>query len=112
MLGSKNHLFVDRRVYAYKGKWKDPRQDLERNLYYFINELTLVESYENGRGQMKPQITITVFGEFPICANDEITLQTNEKFKVEGITYNYFESNILVRDMLKQKVESMVLILR
>ena len=112
MLGSKNHLFVDRRVYAYKGTWKDPRQDLKRNLYYFINEQTLVESYENGRGQMKPQITITVFGEFPICANDEITLQTNEKFKVEGITYNYFESNILVRDMLKQKVESMVLILR
>lgn len=111
MLGSKNHLFVDRRVYAYKGKWKDPKQDLERLCYYFINENTLVESYENGRGQMKQQITITVFGEFPIVAYDEFTLQTGEKYKVQNITYNYFESNILVRDMLKQKVESMTLVL-
>ena len=103
MLGSKNHLFVDRRVYAYKGEWKDPKQDLARNIYYFINENTLVEDYENGRGQMKPQITITIFGEFPICANDLITLQNKETYRVQGITFNYFESNILVRDMLKQK---------
>lgn len=112
MLGSKNHLFVDRRVYAFKGTWKDPKQDLERLCYYFVNETTLVESYENGRGHMKPQITITVFGEFPICANDLFKLQTDEEFRVQDISYNYFESNVLVRDMLKQKVESMVLILR
>lgn len=113
MLGSKNHLFVDRRVYAFKGKWKDPKQDLETNIYYFVNEYTMVEVYENGRGQVKPQITITVFGEHAIISNDDITLETGETYKVQGKpNLNYFESNILVRDMLKQKVESMVLVLR
>lgn len=111
MLGSKNNILVDRRVYAYKGKWKSPKQDLENNIYYFINENTLVESYENGRGQMKPQITITIFGEFPIIANDTITLQNEETYRVQNITKNYFENNILIRDMLKQKVESMTLVL-
>lgn len=113
MLGTKNHLFVDRRVYPFKGEWKDPKQDLARNIYYFINETTLVESYENGRGQVKPQITITLFGEFPICANDEIILATKEKYKVQEMpTLNYYECNILVRDLLKPKVESMTLVLR
>ena len=113
MLGTKNSLFVDRVAYPFKGKWKDPKQDLDRNIYYFINEQTLVEAYENGRGQVKPQITITLFGEFPIIANDEIVLETGEKYKVqETPMLNYYESNILVRDLLKPRVESMTLTLR
>ncbi len=111
MLGSKNNFFVDRRVYPFKGKWKDPKQDLERNIYYFVNSHTLVESYENGRGQMKDQITITIYGEHPICANDKFYLDNGDDYKVQDITKNYFESNILIKDMLKPKVESMTLVL-
>lgn len=113
MLGTKNNLFVDRVAYPFKGKWKDPKQDLVTNLYYFVNEYTMVEVYENGRGQVKPQITITVFGEHAIISNDEIILETGEKYKVQGKpNLNYFESNILVRDLLKPRVESMTLTLR
>ena len=81
MLGSKNNFFVDRRVYPFKGKWKDPKQDLEKNIYYFVNSHTLVESYENGRGQMKDQITITIYGEHPICANDKFYLDNGDDYK-------------------------------
>lgn len=112
MLGTKNDIFVDRRVYAFKGKWKDPKQDIERTCYYFVKENTLVESYENGKETIKPRITIVVFGEFPFCARDIFTLQDGSKLRIQGSpSINYVESNITIRDMLKQRIGSMVLIL-
>lgn len=113
MLGSKNNLLVDRRVYAFKGTWKDVSQDLSRLVYYYVEKpMTLVEDFKGGRETLTPQITINVFGEFPICVHDIFTLQNGERYKVEDITFNYFESNILVRDMLKQRVQSMTLTLQ
>jgi len=112
MLGSKNNLLVDRRVYPFKGTWRDRLQDIDRVCYYFVETpLTLVESFENGRECLKPQITITIFGEFPICTHDLFTLQNGETYKVSGINANYLESNIAVRDMLKQRIQSMSLTL-
>ena len=49
-LGTKNPILVDRRIYAFKGKWHKPRNDIETNIYYFVStQMTLVEDYENGR---------------------------------------------------------------
>ena len=43
-------ILCDRRVYAFKGKWKSPNNDIEDNVYYFIKEpLSMNSSYENGR---------------------------------------------------------------
>ena len=104
----KTPLLCDRRVYDKKGKWKSPNNDFAENVFYFIKEpLTIVPSYENGREEMKETMTITIFGGKPIIKEDEITLENGMTYKVQTITVNYFESNILVRDMLKPRIESM-----
>ena len=106
----KTPMLCDRRVYDKMGKWRNPNQDVDTNFYYFVKEpKTLVSSYENGREQLKETMTIVVFGGKPICKEDIITTETGEHFRVENITVNYFESNILIKDMLKPRIESLEL---
>lgn len=109
----KTPLLCDRRVYDKKGKWKSPNNDIAENIFYFVKEpLTLVASYDSyGREEMKETTTITVFGGKPIVKEDTITLDNGSTFKVVSLTINYFESNILVKDMLKPRIESMELTL-
>lgn len=112
-LGTKNPILVDRRIYAFKGKWHKPRNDIETNIYYFVStQMTLVEDYENGRERLAQQLEITIFGEHPIIKGDLITLDNGQQMKVFGVSYNYVEHNIAVRDMLKPTIASMVLTLR
>ena len=79
-----------------------------KNIFYFVKEpLTLIPSYVNGREQLKETITITIYGGKPIVKEDTITLDNGAKFRVQQITPNYIESNILVKDMVKPRIESM-----
>lgn len=106
----KTPLLCDRRVYDKRGKWRNPNQDHDENIFYFVKEpLTLTASYQYGREQLKETTTIVVFGGKPIAKEDTIWLDTGESFKVVGITVNYFEGNILVKDMLKPRIESLEL---
>ena len=109
----KTPFLCDRRVYDKKGKWKSPNNDFAENIFYFIKEpLTLVSSYDNyGREQMVETITITIFGGKQIIKEDEIILETGAKHKVKNVIVNYFESNILIKDLLKPRIESMTLVL-
>ena len=109
----KTPLLCDRRVYDKKGQWKSPNQDNSENIFYFIKEpLTLVPSYDSyGREEMKETMTIVVFGGKPIIKEDTIVLETGTKYKVQSAVVNYFESNVLVKDMLKPRIESMELVL-
>ena len=103
----------DRRVYDKKGKWKNPNQDIASNIYYFIREpLTLVPTFVNGREELKETITICVFGGKPICKDDIVTLADGTQYRVQQMIPNFIESNIEVRDMLKQRIESMDLVLQ
>ena len=105
-------IVCDRRVYDKKGKWKSPNNDIEENIFYYIKEnLTLVPSYRNGREELKETITITVFGGKPIVKEDEITLDDGKKYRVQEITTNYIEHNVLVTDLLKPRIESLDLVL-
>lgn len=109
---NKTNIICDRRIFDKKGKWKSPNNDLEENIYYFVKEpLTIASDYRNGQEEMVETMTITIFGGKPIVKEDTIILQDGTKFKVVGFTLNYFEANILVKDMLKQRIESMDLIL-
>lgn len=108
----KTPILCDRRIYDKKGKWKSPNNDIEENIFYFIKEpLTLVPSYANGREQFKETLTITVFGGKPFAKEDSVTLDTGVKYKIQEITYNYIEHNVLVKDMLKPRIESVSLVL-
>lgn len=108
----KSSLYCDRTIYAYKGKWLKPNSDLYENIYYFVSKpMTLVPEWKNNREQLAPQIEITIFGGKPICDKDTIILQSGEKYIVKEITLNYLESNILVRDMLKQRIASQVVVI-
>ncbi len=109
----KTPLLCDRRTYDKRGKWKSPNNDIAENVFYFVKEpLTLVPKYDRyGREEMTPTITIVVFGGKQIIKEDEITLETGEKFRVSSITINYAEHNILVKDLLKPRIESMELVL-
>lgn len=105
----KTPLLVDRRIYDKRGKWKSPNNDIAENIFYFIKEpLTLTPKYDSyGREEMVETLSIVVFGGKPIIKEDTITLETGEKYKVTNIVVNYFESNILVKDLLKPRIESL-----
>ena len=108
----KTPLLCDRRVYAFKGKWQSPNNDLQENVFYFVSQpLTYVPSFVNGREELKATLSITVFGAKPFCKEDKITLQSGESYKIIQITPVYLENNILVRDMLKQRIGSIELVL-
>lgn len=108
----KTPILCDRRVYDKKGKWKSPNNDIEENIFYFIKEnLTLVPSYRNGREELKETLTITCFGSKEFAKEDVVTLDNGTKYKIQQITVNYIEHNILVKDMLKPRIESVDLIL-
>lgn len=108
----KTPIICDRRVYDKKGKWKSPNNDIDENIFYFVKEpLTLVPSYRNGREEMKGTLTITVFGSKQFAKEDEITLDTGIKYRIQETTYNFIEHNILVKDLLKPRVESCDLVL-
>lgn len=108
----KTPILCDRRIYDKRGKWKSPNNDIAENIFYFIKEnLTLVPSYRNGREELKETITITVFGGKPFVKEDEITLNNGVKYRVQQITPNYIEHNVLVTDMLKPRIESCDLVL-
>lgn len=109
----KTPLLCDRRVYDKRGKWKSPNNDHEENVFYFIKEpLTMTPKYDAyGREELVETLTITIFGGKPIVKEDSITLEDNRTYKVSSITINYFESNILVKDMLKPRIESLDIIL-
>ena len=106
----KTPILCDRRIYDKKGKWKNPNQDIAEPIFYFVQTpRTLEASYDpNGREQLKETMTIVVFGGKPMIKGDFIWLNTGEKFQVANITANYFEPNILVKDMLKPRIESLV----
>ena len=108
----KTPLLCDRRVYDKKGKWKSPNNDIEENIFYFVKEpLTIISEYRNGQEQMIETTTITIFGGKPIIEKDKITLDNGTTYEVSSFVINYFEPNILVKDMLKPRIESMDLIL-
>ena len=108
----KTPILCDRRVYDKKGKWKSPNNDIAENIFYFIKEpLTLVPSYVNGREQLKETLTITVFGGKPFAKEDVITLDTGIKYKIQQMTPNFIEHNILVVDLLKPRIASIDLVL-
>ena len=108
----KTPILCDRRVYDKKGKWKSPNNDIAENIFYFIKEpLTMIPSYVNGREQLKETLTITVFGGKAFVKEDTITLDNGSTYRIQEITPNYIEHNILVKDMLKSRVESCDLLL-
>lgn len=108
----KTPIICDRRVYDKKGKWKSPNNDIAENIFYFVKEpLTLVPSYRNGREELKETLTITVFGGKQFAKEDEIVLDTGVKYRVQEITANFIEHNVLVKDLLKPRIESMDLVL-
>lgn len=108
----KTPFLCDRRVYDKKGKWKSPNNDHEENIFYFIKEpLNISAEYRNGKEELKETMTITIFGGKPFAKEDRITLQDGTKFTIVAFTINYFEDNVLLKDMLKQRIESMDLVL-
>lgn len=112
MLGNKNPLLVDRRIYAFKGSWKSPNNDYGENIYYFISlQPTLTTELKQGREQLVQVMEITCYGEHAFVEGDYFYLQDGTKRRIEGITNEYLESNIAIRDMLKQRIGRQVLVL-
>jgi len=109
----KTPLLCDRRIYDKKGSWKSPKQDLAENIFYFVKEpLTITPSFDQyGREEMKETMTITIFGGKEIVKNDAIILETGTKYHVHSVVINYAEVNVMIKDWLKPRIESMDLIL-
>ena len=108
----KTPIVCDRRIYDKKGSWKSPNNDFAENIFYFVKEnLTLVPSYRNGREELKETMTITVYGSKPFVKEDVVTLNTGVKYRIQQITPNYIEHNVMVTDMLKPRIASVDLLL-
>ena len=109
----KTPLLCDRRVFDKKGKWKSPQNDIEENIFYFVKEpLTVVPEWENGQEKMVETTTICVFGGKPFVKNDNVFLENGTRYRIDSVIINYAESNVLVKDLLKPRIESMDLILK
>lgn len=109
----KTPILCDRRVYDKRGKWKSPNNDHEENVFYYIKEdLTIVPDWNNGQEKMVETLTICVWGGKPIAKNDKITLETGTTYRVDNVTVRYAESNVLVKDMLKPRIDNMDLVLK
>lgn len=104
----KTPLLCDRRIYDKKGKWKSPIKDYAENIFYFIKTpLTLTPSFDNyNREELKETLSIVVFGSKPFGKEDSITLDNGVTYKIISIVYNYMEINVMVKDMLKPRIES------
>lgn len=113
MFGQGNPLFVDRRVFDKKGYWKNPQQDISENIYYFISTpKSMSASFDSSRQTIRESLQITIFGEKPIAIRDIITLADGTQYKVAEVpVVNFYEPNILIKDMVKQRIESQVLTL-
>lgn len=108
----KTPILCDRRVYDKKGKWKSPNDDFAENVFYFVKEaLTLNPTYRNGREELAESITITIFGGKPFAKEDTIVLADGREYKIVEMKVNYIEESIFLKDMLKQRIESMDLLL-
>lgn len=108
----KTKILCDRRIYDKKGKWKSPNNDIEENIFYFIKEnLTMEATYRAGREELKETLTIVVYGGKPLAIGDRVVLENGHDYEISAITINYFETNILIKDMLKPRIESMELVL-
>jgi len=108
----KTPILCDRRIYNKKGKWENPNNDIADNVFYFIKEpLTLSTKYYGGREELKETIVITCFGGKPYNICDKFVLEDGTEMEIESITVNYVEENILIQDMLKQRIESIDLVL-
>ena len=108
----KTPIICDRRVYDKKGTWKSPNQDYEENIFYFVKEnLTLQPNYTNGREELRPTMTITVFGGKPFAKEDLVKTHCGD-FRIQEITPIYVEHNNLVVDLLKPRIASVELVLQ
>ena len=108
----KTPILCDRRIYDKKGEWKSPNNDIAENIFYFVKEpLTIASEYRNGREEMVETMTITIFGGKRIVKNDTITLETGTTYKVHSVVINYAEVNVMIKDLLKPRIEIMDLIL-
>lgn len=111
-MGFKTPIICDRRIYDKKGTWKSPNNDFAENIFYFVKEpLTMTPGYRNSQEELRETITITVFGGKPFAKEDSITLDYGKSYKIAQIEINYIESNILVKDMLKPRIQSTTLVL-
>ena len=101
----------DRRVYDKRGSWYNPNLKRKETLFFFIQEQpTLEMDYRNGLEELKETMTIVVFGEHPFTTNDKFECLGRERLIV-SIENIYLEHNVLVQDMLKDRVGSMRLVL-
>lgn len=109
----KTHIFCDRQVYDKKGKWKNPQNDIYENIYYFIKDNhTLIPVYKNGREELVQELSITVYGGKPFIKGDIVILESGEKKMIENVIINYLETHIMIKDLLKPRIESQTLVLR
>lgn len=107
-----HNIYCDRRVYDKVGKWYNPLSLCYEPFYYFIKEpFTMVSEYRNGREELATTGTITVFGAKPFAKEDKVILENETEYKIIGFSPKYFESNILVKDMLKQRIAEIDLVL-
>ena len=113
-IGNRVAFLCDRRIFTHKGTWQNPQDDKPQKIFYYVSKpLSLVNEYdEYGKETLVPTISIVIFGGKPICSRDIIVLQDGSKMRVESFTINYFESNILVRDLIKPKIASIELVLK
>lgn len=113
-----NSEIVDRRIYRFKGYWKQVNNDKLVVFFYFMQDgfPTFTQSFENGIEQLKITYKIQVYGNLHFTKGDIVILNKDSFDEVELKVYNtkpkFYEPNVLIADLVKQRVESTELLLQ
>lgn len=102
---------IDKKLYCYKGTWQDPHNDEPTVFFYYINSpMTLLAKYNGNIESVGSSMSIIVAGEHRFAIGDTVSLETEQgELRIMKMTVNFVQRNMAVRDLLKPRVQDIML---
>ena len=101
---------IDKKLYCFKGHWTDPDDDTETDIFYYVmTPRTLVAKFNSGVESISSSMTIAVAGKHNFAINDLVILDTGETLSITKITVRHEQRNMAIRDLLKPRVQDIIL---
>ena len=104
-----NKNVVNQNIYTFDGFWRNPDNDEDVAIHYFISEDFNVEAVNDSFQAEKGAMTIIVGGDYPFMIGDIIILDDKNELRIMKITPRKTVVNRHFRDLLKPQVKDIIL---